>query len=466
MTQDAAPSASGILPPSVFAGRNYAVLGLARTGMASIRALCDAGARVLAWDRDPEARRLAEQLVGDCRGMLQVGEIDRYSVAGYDGIVVSPGVPLNRHPIMEIARATGVAIIGDIELFAQARPELPPHRVAGITGTNGKSTTCALLHHLLKGAGYSTRLGGNIGIPVLSTEALEPNAKGPAIYVFELSSYQIDITSSLSCEAAAILNVSPDHLDRYDGSFEAYTESKVRLFGMQDARAMALVDRASLRLPAVARAMSHRSPIVIEDVSLPGRPEDWPSLQGPHNRGNAAAAVAIARRFGVEEADIEAGLKSFRGLPHRMERVADIAGVAFVNDSKATNPASTAPALAAFPPEDGRKRIHWIVGGLPKGDTLGECEAMLDHVAAAYTIGEAGPMFTALLEGRVPVQRSEMMGEAVRAAAAAAKPGDVVLLSPACASFDQFRDYEKRGEAFASLVAMLANGGSPEEGQS
>ena len=462
MTGGASPP-SGILPPGIFAGRNYAVLGLARTGMASIRALCDAGARVLAWDRDPEARRLAEQIAGDCRGLLRVAEIDRFSVAGFDGIVVSPGVPLNRHPITEVARATGVAIVGDIELFAQARSALPPHKVAGITGTNGKSTTCALLHHLLKTAGFSTRLGGNIGIPVLSTDALQPNDKGPAIYVFELSSYQIDITASLSCEAAAILNVSPDHLDRYDGSFEAYTESKVRLFGMQEARAMALVDRGSLSLPSVARALSHRSPVVIEDVTLPGTPADWPSLQGPHNRGNAAAAVAIARRFGVEEAAIVEGLQSFRGLPHRMEQVGEVGGVAFVNDSKATNPASTAPALAAFPPQDGRPRVHWIVGGLPKGDTLAECEAMLGNVAAAYTIGEAGPMFTRLLEGRVPVQRSEMMGEAVRAAAAAARPGDVVLLSPACASFDQFRDYEKRGEAFASLVAMLAEGSDPGE---
>jgi len=174
-------SSSAILPPAVFAGRNYAVLGLARTGMAAIRALCDAGARVLAWDRDPDARRLAEQLAGDCRGLLRVGEIDRYSVAGFDGIVVSPGVPLNKHPVTDIARATGVAIIGDIELFAQARPLLPAHKVAGITGTNGKSTTCALLHHLLQSAGYATRLGGNIGIPVLSTSALKPNDKGPAI---------------------------------------------------------------------------------------------------------------------------------------------------------------------------------------------------------------------------------------------------------------------------------------------
>ncbi|WP_066772356.1 UDP-N-acetylmuramoyl-L-alanine--D-glutamate ligase [Croceicoccus mobilis] len=453
-------AAAPILPPAIFAGRSYAVLGLARTGLAAIHALCGGGAKVLAWDRDSDARAHAQDLSKECRGRLTIAEITADAVRGFSGIVVSPGVPINHHPIADIAREANVPLIGDIELFAEARAALPAHKVAAITGTNGKSTTCALLHHLLAEAGYATRLGGNIGIPVLSTEPLEPNARGAGIYVFELSSYQIDITRSLSCEAAALLNVTPDHLDRYDGSFEAYTESKVRLFGMQQGRSLALVDRASLQLPAVSRALAHRSPIVIEDVSLPGNPDEWLSLQGPHNRGNAAAAVAIARRFGVEEAAIEAGLKSFRGLPHRMERVGEIGGAIFVNDSKATNPASTAPALAAFPPKDGKPRIHWIVGGLPKGEGLAECEEWLDHVACAYTIGEAGPMFSSLLEGRVPVVKSEMMGEAVRAAAEAATPGDVVLLSPACASFDQFRDYEKRGEAFRSLVAMLQPGES------
>ncbi|MDR7101746.1 UDP-N-acetylmuramoylalanine--D-glutamate ligase [Croceicoccus sp. BE223] len=447
--------AASILPETVFAGRRYAVLGLARTGIATICALAKAGASVVAWDRNEDARTaaLAAMGAGEAGGRCVIAELTVESVRGCDGIVVSPGVPINRHPIADIARAAGVPLIGDIELFAQARPALPPHRVIGITGTNGKSTTTALIHHLLESAGHDARLGGNIGVPVLSTE---PLAAG-GIYVLELSSYQIDLTRSLACEIAILLNLSPDHLDRYDEGFAGYAVSKARLFQMQRGHGLAIVDRATLTgIGSVARALDGRAPVVIEDVAVPGAQADWPALQGPHNLGNAAAAVAAVRRIGLTDAEIEAGLKSFPGLPHRMERVATLRGVLFVNDSKATNPASTAPALAAFAPEDHGPRIHWIVGGLPKGDTLGEMEAHLGNVAAAYTIGESGVMFAQLLEGRVPrVTRSELMAEAVRAAAAAARPGDVVLLSPACASFDQFRDYEKRGEAFASMVHSL-----------
>jgi UDP-N-acetylmuramoylalanine--D-glutamate ligase len=185
----------------------------------------------------------------------------------------------------------------------------------------------------------------------------------------------------------------------------------------------------------------------------------WPSLQGPHNLENAAAAVALVEELGIARAQWEPALRSFRGLPHRMERIAEHDGVLFVNDSKATNTDSTAPALAAFLPDPdingGAPRIHWIVGGLPKEDGLGPCEQYLPNIAAAYTIGEAGPRFSELLEGRIPVERCELLCEAVRRAIAAAKPGEVVLLSPACASFDQFRDYEKRGEYFGQVVHAL-----------
>ncbi|HEX2795045.1 MAG TPA: UDP-N-acetylmuramoyl-L-alanine--D-glutamate ligase [Croceicoccus sp.] len=449
--------AASILPESVFAGRRYAVLGLARTGLATICALCNAGASVIAWDRSEDARSAARDMTaakaGEARGRCELAELTAESVRGCNGIVVSPGVPINRHPIADVARAAGVPLIGDIELFAQARLALPPHRVIGITGTNGKSTTTALIHHLLESAGHDARLGGNIGVPVLSTEPLPAGG----VYVLELSSYQIDLTRSLACDVAILLNLSPDHLDRYDEGFAGYAASKARLFQMQRGQGLAIVDRATLtNIGSVARAFDSRAPVVIEDVSVPGDQCDWPALQGPHNLGNAAAAAAAVRRIGLTDAEIEAGLKSFPGLPHRMERVATIDGVLFVNDSKATNPASAAPALAAFAPQNHGPRIHWIVGGLPKGDTLAEMEAHLGNVAAAYTIGESGVMFAQLLEGRVPhVTRSELMAEAVRAAAAAARPGDVVLLSPACASFDQFRDYEKRGEAFASMVHSL-----------
>lgn len=451
-------TAASILSPEVFAGQRYAVLGLARSGLAAIGALVEAGASVVAWDRSDAARDVARARFAMAGDRVTLVELTRDAVAGCNGIVVSPGVPINRHPIADVARAANVPLIGDIELFALARRSLPPHRVVAITGTNGKSTTTALIHHLLESAGHAARLGGNIGIPILGTEPLPAGGT----YVLELSSYQIDLTRSLACDIAVLLNISPDHLDRYDAGFAGYAASKARLFEMQRGRGLAILDRASLRgIDPVRRALEGRAPVLIEDVAMPGNQADWPALQGPHNLGNAAAAVAVARKLDLSDAAIEAGLKSFPGLPHRMERVATIDEVLFVNDSKATNPASTAPALAAFPPGDTGPRIHWIVGGLPKGDTLGEIEPQLGHVAAAYTIGEAGPMFADLLDGRVPrVVRSELMAEAVCAAREAARHGDVVLLSPACASFDQFRDYEKRGEAFVSMVRSIDREGA------
>ena len=311
-------------------------------------------------------------------------------------------------------------------------------------------------------------MGGNIGLPVLAQDPLLPNAKASGVYVLELSSYQIDLTLSLACDVAVQLNLSPDHLDRY-GSFEAYGASKARLFAMQQADQHAVFGvRDAETLAVAAREQVRRAPGMVHMVDGAGlidaQPR-WPSLQGPHNLQNAAAAVAVVEALGLSEAEWAPGLATFAGLPHRMERVAEAHGVQFINDSKATNPASAAPALAAFPPVPGHahggRRIHWIVGGLPKGDDLDECAPWFGNVAAAYTIGDAGPRFADLLEPYVPVWRSEMMCEAIRQAIADAAPGDVVLLSPACASFDQFRDYEARGDSFRQLVGALLAGDSP-----
>ncbi len=430
-----------------FAGKRYAVLGLARSGMSAVSSLLAGGAQVTAWDSREEPRRA----LGNRCDLADPAGID---LTGFDGVVVSPGVPLNQHPIAAHAASFGVPVIGDIELFALARPHLPAHRVVGITGTNGKSTTTALLHHIVQSAALPTRMGGNIGLPVLAQNPLDAGG----VYILELSSYQLDLTYTLQCDVAALLNVTPDHLERYDG-FAGYAASKARLFAMQrsdqfavfgtsDGTTLAVSERESqLREPAKVR--------VVDGRDLAGLQADWPSLQGPHNLQNAAVAVAIAEVLGLTAQQWGPALASFRGLPHRMERVADVNGVMFINDSKATNPASAAPALAAFPPNP-RRRIHWIVGGLPKGDTLGECMPFVRNVAAAYTIGEAGPLFADLLEGQVPVTRSEMMCEAIRQAMVVALPGDVVLLSPACASFDQFRDYEARGDTFRQIVQALA----------
>jgi UDP-N-acetylmuramoylalanine--D-glutamate ligase len=458
-----------VIASAAWAGRRYAVLGLARSGAATVRALLASGAAVAAWDSDA-ARRGALQAPplqesgwgGEsltetgARGphpnpspegeALSFADPLTLDLTDFTAVVVSPGVPLNRHPIADHAGA--VPIIGDIELFAQARAELPPHRVVGITGTNGKSTTTALIAHICETAGLPTRLGGNIGLPILGQDPLPDGG----VYVLELSSYQIDLTRTLDCEVAVLLNITPDHLDRYDG-FDAYAASKARLFAMQSAGHAAIVGIGDEASAAIAKQLSRTGRA--EDVTkiAPGVCMDqsrWPALQGPHNAQNALAAIAACEALGVGNDAIDRGLKSFPGLPHRMERVATKGGVLYVNDSKATNPTSTAPALAAF------GRIHWILGGQAKTDDLDACRPAFGHVAHAYVIGEAAPLFAGILGGVLPVTQSGTLAQAVRDAAANAEPGDTVLLSPACASFDQFRDYEDRGAQFRTAVEALA----------
>jgi len=440
-------------------GKRYAVLGLARSGQATVRALVASGAEVVAWDSSADAleklfpgagrgpvSEISQLDPGLRRGTLELNDPLDIDLTGFAAVVVSPGVPLNRHPIAAKAREAGVPVIGDIELFAQARADLPLHKVVGITGTNGKSTTTALIHHTIEAAGIPARLGGNIGLPILGEE---PLPKG-GIYVLELSSYQIDLTFSLDCDVAVLLNITPDHLDRYDG-FDGYAASKARLFEMQSKDHTAIIGIGDAPSAAIARNLSARgehltkiAPGVCMDQSR------WPSLQGPHNAQNALAAIAACQALGVSEATIDRGLESFKGLAHRMELVRTRGGVAFVNDSKATNPESAAPALAAF------GRIHWILGGQAKTDNLDACAPHFSHVVRAYTIGEAGPRFAAILKPHMPVEESGTLADAVTSAAAQAQAGDTVLLSPACASFDQFRDFEDRGDRFRAAVEALA----------
>tara|TARA_R110002033_G_scaffold76978_4_gene128659 strand:+ start:62209 stop:63543 length:1335 start_codon:yes stop_codon:yes gene_type:complete len=432
-----------IISPA-FAGKRYAILGLARSGMAVLDSLHASGAELLAWDNREELR----DSVADRALIADPLETD---LTGYDAIVVSPGVPLNSHPIALKAKADRVPIIGDIELFAQARSSLPSHRVVGITGTNGKSTTTALVHHILESAGIPAVMGGNIGLPILSQEPLPAGG----VYVLELSSYQIDLTASLDCDVALLLNISPDHLDRYDG-FDAYAASKARLFDMMGTDHAAIFasrdEKTRLALDGLRELGRVQNIVDTSHREIAGQ-ADWPSLQGPHNLQNAIAAVAVVEALGLTEAQWRPALASFAGLPHRMERVAEAGGILFVNDSKATNPASTGPALGAYP------KIHWILGGLPKSDSLAECEPFYPNVVRAYTIGEAGPLFQKLLAGHVPVESCEMMLTAVQRAAANAAPGDVILLSPACASFDQFRDFEARGNCFRCAVTSVIEKG-------
>ncbi len=440
-----------------FAGKRYAVLGLARSGVATVEALVASGAEVVAWDAKEEAR--SSLFPGEGRGLVSKSDLDpglrrgtieladplETDLTGFAGVVVSPGVPLNRHPIAGHAAKFGVPVIGDIELFAQARAGLPPHKVVGITGTNGKSTTTALVHHILKTAGVPATMGGNIGLPILAQEPLPEGG----VYVLELSSYQIDLTFSLDCDVAVLLNVTPDHLDRYDG-FEAYRDSKVRLFRMQSPEHVGIIGVDDPAMNAVWLEMTN-GPGSFAKITSQTRADQsrWPALQGPHNAQNVAAALDVCVELGIPFDVRMSALETYPGLPHRMERVGERGGVLFVNDSKATNADSAAPALAAFPD------VHWILGGLAKTESLGPCADQLGHVRAAYTIGESGPMFARLLDGRVPVTQSGVLAQAVKDAAAAARAGEVVLLSPASASFDQFRDYEARGQAFREAVEAL-----------
>ncbi|WP_368039503.1 UDP-N-acetylmuramoyl-L-alanine--D-glutamate ligase [Sphingomonas sp. ID1715] len=457
-----------------WAGKKYAVLGLARSGLATVDALLAAGAQVWAWDGNEAARSkilpgMGRGTAGEAGGGggpgparvegplhqaalgppprsgedLAVADPLTLDLTGFEAVVVSPGVPINRHPIATHAARHDVPLIGDIELFAQARAELPPHKVVGITGTNGKSTTTALVHHILKTAGVPTLMGGNIGLPILAQEPLPEGG----VYVLELSSYQIDLTLSLDCDVAVLLNITPDHLDRYE-SFEAYAASKARLFEMQSPERVAVVDAVAEADEDVLDNAVDPFIYIIDQVEV-GDQAAWPSLQGPHNWQNAAAATAVCRALGLTNEQIEHGLSTYPGLPHRMERVAERSGVLFVNDSKATNPTSTAPALAAFP------KVRWILGGLAKTDELDACAPHFSHVRSAYTIGEAGALFARILAPHMPVAECGVLEEAVKRAANDAEPGDTVLLSPACASFDQFKDYEARGEAFRAAVGAL-----------
>jgi len=443
-----------------FAGKRYAVLGLARSGLATVRALIGSGAQVTAWDERAEARAILTP-------GATLGDPMAIDLAGFDGIVVSPGVPLNTHPIAARAKAAGVPVIGDIELFAQARAALPPHKVVGITGTNGKSTTTALIHHILATAGVPTTMGGNIGLPIMGQTPLPEGG----VYVLELSSFQIDLTHSLDCDVAVLTNITPDHLDRYDG-FEAYAASKYRLLEMQALSHVTVttdgagsadyyndVIRGSARRSAWANTEFLDiigSSVADGEAWQDGEPfafqKDWPNLQGPHNAQNAACAIAVAVELGLSLPVIAKALRTYPGLPHRMERVGEVGGVLYVNDSKATNATSAAPALAAYP------RVHWILGGRRKTDDLDACAPHFGHVVAAYTIGESAELYKELLlRAGIYTIDTFTLEAAVRQAAAVARPGETVLLSPACASYDQFRDYEARGDAFKAAVAMLGS---------
>ena len=451
-------------PITVFAGRRVALFGLGGSGLATARALKAGGAEVLAFDDDAEGVARA-----DGEG-IPTGNLRDADWRAFAALVLSPGVPLTHpepHWSVRLATEAGVAVVGDIELFCrERRVRAPDAPFVAITGTNGKSTTTALVAHVLAKAGRDVQMGGNIGTAILS---LEPPADG-RIHVIEMSSFQIDLTPSLDPSVGVLLNVTPDHLDRH-GTLTQYAAIKERLIagsrlavvGVDDGPSRAIAERRAGALVRVhvphgdaltGDALTVRDGIVrdadgaaLADVNGIG------SLRGAHNWQNAAVAVATARALGLSADEIQAGLASFPGLPHRMEAVRRRGPVLFVNDSKATNADSTEKALTAF------RDIHWILGGKAKEGGIFPLVPYFERVAHAYLIGAASDAFAATLEGAVPYTRCETLEVAVPAAAASAAmsgaPEPVVLLSPACASYDQFRNFELRGDRFRALVRAL-----------
>ena len=459
-----------MIPITEYAGKDVAVYGLGRTGLSAAKALKAGGARVHAWDDNEETRAKAEA------AGIALSDINKRDWQTFAALVLSPGIPYKYpqpHRLVRMAEMTGVPVIGDMELFAravQALPERARPKIVGITGTNGKSTTTALIGHILKQAGRDVRVGGNIGTGVLDLAALHSNA----VYVLEMSSYQLDLVKSLRCDVAVFMNLSPDHLDRH-GGMDGYQAAKMRIFQNQTEKDVAVIGFDDVYTQSIAIGLSAKGPQKVVQISstytlgkgisavdgrlydnqsgkaeFVGKLDECPALLGRHNYQNAAAAYAACRALGLDPGTIMAGLRSFPGLAHRMEAVGEIDGIRFINDSKATNAQAAEQALRSF------KNIYWIAGGVPKAEGIAPLAPLFPNITKAYLIGQAEDVFAATLHGKVASQVCGALDRAVEAAyrdaKAAGEPGAVVLLSPACASFDQFKDYEQRGDAFRRLV--------------
>ncbi len=452
--------------------QTLAVFGLGASGTATASALIEGGARVLAWDDSADARAAARIVLADP---------SVWDWPGISALVLSPGIPLTHpalHPVVAQARAAGRPVIGDIELLGET---VSGATLVGITGTNGKSTTATLLGHILERAGRNVAIGGNLGPPALGLPALGDDG----IYVLELSSYQLDLIDTTRFDIAVLLNIAPDHLDRH-GGMDGYVAAKRRIFRRRaaGARQIAVIgrdDEMSNRVGIeVARDPGWRTvPVGIDRVFdrgvyvIDGRLFDGESaspdvpvanlrgigtLPGSHNHQNAAAAFAAAGALGVDPAVIAEALTSYPGLPHRQETVARIGDIAYVNDSKATNGEAALRAIRSY------ERIYWIAGGLPKDDGLAAVLPELHRVRRAYLIGEAEDRFATEIGARAPISRCGTMERALATAhtdaqtdaRTHAQPGGIVLLSPACASFDQWPSFGARGDAFRDRVRALA----------
>jgi len=459
---------------SSFAHETVGIFGLARSGLSAARALREGGARVYAWD-DRDASRLAAAKEG-----VILEPWERWPWHTLKAVILSPGVPLTHpepHAIVVKAREAGAEVIGDIELFARAlKPEpmtsrLPP--VIAITGTNGKSTSTALIGHILNACGYDAQVGGNIGKPVLELDAPGPKT----VYVLEMSSYQIDLSPGLKPDVAVLTNLSPDHLDRH-GTMEHYAAVKAGLIesvradghavlGVDDAYSAAIYTRVAAQRGAGAVPVAVGKVLGKGVFVIDGKLYDaWdqpaahimdlkaaPHLPGAHNWQNAALSYAAVKRLVRDARAVTGAMARFPGLAHRMEDVGTLGNIRFVNDSKATNADAAARALACY--DD----IYWIAGGKAKEGGIADLAAYFPRMRKAYLIGDAAGEFSRTLEGRVALEQSATLDRALQSAFADARasglPEPVVLLSPACASFDQFKDFEHRGDVFRAAVKTL-----------
>ncbi len=453
-----------------FSGLPVAVLGLGTSGLSAARALAASKADVRAWDDDPARREAA------AREGIPVVDLAACDWRELTTLVISPGIPHRHpapHPVAALAREHNCEIVSDIELLARAQRNAS---YVGITGTNGKSTTTALIGHILETAGREVAVGGNLGTPALALEALESGG----LYVLEMSSYQLEITVSITFDVAVLLNISADHLERH-GGFEGYVAAKRLIFHRQTKPRSAIVgiddetsrgiwealrDADEQLVVPISGCRAAPGGVYVEDGVLVDDSDGQavraldlrpiPSLPGVHNWQNAAAAYAACKALNVPPPVITACMQSFPGLAHRQELVAVIDGVSYVNDSKATNADAAAKALACY------GRIFWIAGGQPKEGSLEALAPSYGNIAQAFLIGEAADGFAQALDGKVTVRVCGDLETAVRAAQAAAnqaadagETGAVVLLSPAAASFDQYRNFEARGEHFRTLVDAL-----------
>ncbi|PWE54485.1 UDP-N-acetylmuramoyl-L-alanine--D-glutamate ligase [Metarhizobium album] len=452
---------------TTFKGKAVALFGLGGSGLATARALVAGGVAVTAWDDNPDsvAKASAEG--------IPTADLRSIDWSGLSAFVLSPGVPLTHpkpHWTVDLAKAAGVEVIGDVELFVrERRAHAPDCPFIAITGTNGKSTTTALIAHILKSSGRDTQLGGNIGTAILT---LEP-PKAERYFVIECSSYQIDLAPTLNPSAGILLNLTPDHLDRH-GTMQHYADvkerlvagSKVAVVGVDDSFSALIADRverAGTKVIRISRRQvladglyAEGSRIIRAETGATSEIADLTDIQtlrGSHNTQNAAAAIAACLAVGVSPEQIRAGLKSFPGLKHRMQPVGRRGSVVFVNDSKATNADAAAPALSSY------DRIYWIAGGLPKTGGITTLTSYFPRIVKAYLIGEAAAEFAATLGQAVPYEISGTLEQAVAHAAAdsALDQGgpSAVMLSPACASFDQYKNFEIRGDAFVGHVRSL-----------